>query len=135
MIIDKGQSYLYPTYRSPNVRCFKRISLEYEIRKRDPYRHKYGCEMAEYVHRSLLLEGDSADSEITGEFISPHAYRFGKRVLYTYDSGFVTLCKFDTVAEAVADIAEYGKSITCEACSGNYEDGHVDGCVYEEMAW
>jgi len=66
-------------------------------------RHKFGADpMAEYVYRMV---GDGMADETTGDANDwfYQAARVGKRIMFTNTVGFVTLEKFDSVADAERD--------------------------------
>lgn len=80
-------------------------TLEYrgagmEIRLTDPHRHKYDSAMAELL--DMLDDDEATGSTEWAEYVQ----RFGKRLLFTDDRGFVTCERWESVDAARARFDE-----------------------------
>jgi hypothetical protein len=82
-----------------------RLGQAIEIRRTDPDRHKYDSAMAEFLD---VLGMDYADED-TGdtEFADGHAMRFGRRILWTDDRGFVACDTYDAESDARSVMDQY----------------------------
>lgn len=91
-------------------------SLAQDISFRNNYWGKYDSPMAEYLDR--IGEGD----EVTGSVDwAEYVQRFGKRLLFSDDRGFVTVEKYASVAEAKTRFDEIDEAY-CAWCGNDNED-------------
>lgn len=82
-----------------------RYGYEVEIRKTDKHRHKYDSAMAEFLD---LLGMDYADEDAGEvEFADGHAMRFGRRILWSDDHGFVSCDTYDNETAARSVMERY----------------------------
>jgi hypothetical protein len=73
---------------------FQLAGQPYEIRHTDPHRHKFGSAMAEFLY--TLDDDESTGCTEWAEYVQ----RFGKRLLFSDDRGFVACERWPSEADA-----------------------------------
>jgi hypothetical protein len=68
-----------------------------------PGRFEGESPMTAYVHE-LSMNGDEGDDAVYLEHLTAGQARYGRRVLYWSEVGFISLTKFDTVADACKEM-------------------------------
>ena len=88
----------------------------FEVLNDDEHRHKYNSSMAELLD---TLGEDYCDESTGSVEWSEYVQRFGKRLLFTDDRGFVDCEKYGSVEEAVLMFTKNA-------------DAYADWCRYQE---
>ena len=99
------------------------------ITRSDPNRHKFADGMSEYLH---ALSMDGRQDEDCGDVECPTGWfaRFGKRILFTDDRGFVWTENYDDSFGA----GQVYDALVAYYCAWSHDD-QDDGCDHEWSEW
>lgn len=91
-----------------------------EIRNTD-IRHKCSSAIAEYIltHEGITLFADDETGDVEwGEWVG----RYGKRLLFENDQGFVSVCRFASEDDAIDELATIQDQYYIWLCSDEPKD-------------